>query len=227
MGSLLRPSIAIGGVVSPASLAIVVVWVIGVYVIDRARKEKRWTVTMPGSRRGRSAPREADAGKAAPVHRFLDCRESPRSSGSPAAITLAAGVALEVTGNTLADRARDQRRHLRRDGARSGHGPARDQLRHCCRTPRRQRACARGHLRWQRLSGLPLPARRPDRGLAGTAGAGPAEQLGRLARGRADGDLRFDRDHRPSPAASGWARIRGWPSSSSGSGSPDSSTSLT
>src|SRR3954466_5422341 len=44
MGALLRPSLAIGGVVSPASLAIVAMWVFGIYVINRARKEKRWSV---------------------------------------------------------------------------------------------------------------------------------------------------------------------------------------
>src|SRR5918911_4690993 len=38
MGALLRPSTAIGGVVSPASVAIVVVWVAGVYVIARVRR---------------------------------------------------------------------------------------------------------------------------------------------------------------------------------------------
>src|SRR5262249_9215959 len=35
MGALLNPSTAIGGVVSPASIAIVLVWIVGVYVINR------------------------------------------------------------------------------------------------------------------------------------------------------------------------------------------------
>ena len=104
MGSLLRPSIAIGGVVSPASLAIVVVWVIGVYVIDRARKEKRWTVTMPGSRRGRLSHREPMPAKPHPYARSSTLRVA-LIFGAACVITLAAGVALEVTGNTLADRA--------------------------------------------------------------------------------------------------------------------------
>jgi hypothetical protein len=198
MGSLLRPSIAIGGVVSPASLAIVVVWVIGVYVIDRARKEKRWTVTMPGSRRGRLSHREPMPAKPHPYARSSTLRVA-LIFGAACVITLAAGVALEVTGNTLADRAGINGVIFGATVLAAATGPARDQLRHCCRTPGRQRACARGHLRWQRVSGLPLPPRRPDRRLAGTAERGPAEQLGRLARSRADGNLR-DRDHRPSPA---------------------------
>src|ERR1700693_3645658 len=41
MGSLLNRSTAIGGVVSPASIAIIVVWGVGVYVINRVRKDPR------------------------------------------------------------------------------------------------------------------------------------------------------------------------------------------
>jgi cation:H+ antiporter len=96
MGALLRPSIAIGGVVSPASLAIVAVWVTGVYVIDRARKEKRWTVTMPGSRRGRLSHREPMPAKPHPYAGSSTVRVAA-IFGAACAITLAAGVALEVT----------------------------------------------------------------------------------------------------------------------------------
>src|SRR5690349_10647665 len=48
MGALLKPSTAVGGVVSPASIAIVVMWLVGVYVINRVRKSPRWSVSMPG-----------------------------------------------------------------------------------------------------------------------------------------------------------------------------------
>lgn len=44
MGALLSPPVAIGGIVSPASLAIVVLWVLGVYTINRVRKDPRWSV---------------------------------------------------------------------------------------------------------------------------------------------------------------------------------------
>ena len=50
MGALLKPSTAIGGRVNPASLGIVVVWVVGVYVINRAAKDPRWRIEMPGTR---------------------------------------------------------------------------------------------------------------------------------------------------------------------------------
>jgi cation:H+ antiporter len=76
----------------------------GVYVIDRARKEKRWTVTMPGSRRGRVSHREPMPAKPHPYAGSSTVRVAT-IFGAACAITLAAGVALEVTGNTLADRA--------------------------------------------------------------------------------------------------------------------------
>ena len=103
LGALLRPSTAIGGVVSPASVAIVVVWVAGVYVIARVRKGPRWQVEMPGSRPGRRR-REHRAVRSHPYMR--------KSTGFVAAlfaaacaVTLGAGVALEISGNVLADRA--------------------------------------------------------------------------------------------------------------------------
>src|SRR5437870_2318357 len=58
MGALLESSTAIGGVVSPASLAVVAVWMVGVYVINRVRKTPRWSVSMPGSQPGRRNKRE-------------------------------------------------------------------------------------------------------------------------------------------------------------------------
>jgi len=104
MGSLLKPSTAIGGVVSPASVGIVVAWLIGVYVINRVRRSPRWRITMEGSRRGRRNRREPMPNQSHPY--------ASRSTGQVAvffglacAVTLAMGVVLEVSGNTLADRA--------------------------------------------------------------------------------------------------------------------------
>jgi cation:H+ antiporter len=104
MGSLLKPSTAIGGVVSPASIAIVVVWLVGVYVINRVRKDPRWSVSMPGSRPGRRHRREP--------HREAPHPFAQRSTVQVAAIfaaacavTLVAGVGLELSGNSLASRA--------------------------------------------------------------------------------------------------------------------------
>ena len=102
MGALLSPSTAIGGVVSPASLAIVVMWILGVYVINRVRKEPRWSVSMPGSSRGRTR-RE----RRATTHPYAG-RTTPQVAAMFAAacvVTLVAGIVLEVAGNTLAGRA--------------------------------------------------------------------------------------------------------------------------
>jgi cation:H+ antiporter len=103
MGALMKESTAIGGVVSPASLGIVVFWLVGLYVINRARKDPRWSVTMPGSRRGRTSHREPH-----PTHPHPYAKASTAHVavvfGVACAATLAAGVALEETGNELANR---------------------------------------------------------------------------------------------------------------------------
>lgn len=104
MGALLEPSTAIGGVVSPASIAIVALWLVGIYVINRVRKGPRWSVSMPGARPGRRHRREPHP-------------EKPHSFGAQSnlqiaaifvgacVVTLIAGVALAMSGNALADRA--------------------------------------------------------------------------------------------------------------------------
>jgi cation:H+ antiporter len=103
MGALLSPSTAIGGVVSPASVAIVVTWLAGVYVVNRVRKDPRWSVSMPGSRPGRRHRREPHPER---PHPFA-ASSTLRVGGIflvACLVTLIAGVALEVSGNTLADR---------------------------------------------------------------------------------------------------------------------------
>jgi cation:H+ antiporter len=101
-GSLLKPSTAIGGIVSPAAVYIVVVWVTGIYVINRARKHPRWSVSMPGSRRGRMSHRERHPGRPHPYASSSTARVALRF-GAACAVTLIAGVALEESGNTLAN----------------------------------------------------------------------------------------------------------------------------
>lgn len=103
MGALLRPTTAIGGVVSPASLAIVVVWVLGLYVINRARKDPRWSVSMPGSRPGRRHHREPHSDRAHPYAGASTARVA-LVFGLGCLVTLAAGVGLEESGNELAGR---------------------------------------------------------------------------------------------------------------------------
>ena len=104
MGALLPRSAAIGGVVSPASVAIVVIWLAGVYVINRVRKDPRWSISMPGSRPGRRHHRQPH-----PVQPHPYATSSTRRIGlifaAACAITLIAGVALEISGNSLANRA--------------------------------------------------------------------------------------------------------------------------
>jgi cation:H+ antiporter len=103
MGSLLPRSTAIGGV-SPASIAIVVVWLAGVYVINRVRKDPRWSVSMPGSRPGRRHRRQPHPARPHPFASSSTLRVAAIFAAA-CALTLVAGVTLEVTGNALADRA--------------------------------------------------------------------------------------------------------------------------
>jgi len=104
MGSLLKRSTAIGGVVSPASIAIVVVWLFGVFVINRVRKKPRWSVTMPGSRPGRRHRRDPHPQAPHPFKQ-LSTAQVLGIFAAACAVTLVAGVGLEITGNALADRA--------------------------------------------------------------------------------------------------------------------------
>jgi len=103
MGALLPASIHVGPM-SPASIVIVITWVMGVYVLNRARKSPAWEIEMVGSKPGR------------PHRRVLHPSEPPDPVGSSARravivfalaslVTLVAGVFLELTGNELANRA--------------------------------------------------------------------------------------------------------------------------
>jgi cation:H+ antiporter len=103
MGALLKPSTAIGGRLSPASLAIVVIWVVGLYVINRSRKDPRWNVSMPGSQPGRAHRRVAHAEQAHP-YAGNSTRYVALIFGAACAVTLVAGVFLEESGNELASR---------------------------------------------------------------------------------------------------------------------------
>jgi len=104
MGSLLKPSTAIGGVVSPASLAICVVWAVGIYVINKVRKAPHWKVEMAGSRPGRKHRRQQHPDQPHPFASASTARVAALFLGA-CGVTLVAGVLLEVCGNTLADRA--------------------------------------------------------------------------------------------------------------------------
>jgi cation:H+ antiporter len=102
MGTLLPPSTAIGSV-SPASIAIVVVWLAGVYVINRVRKGPRWSVSMPGSHPGRRHRRQPHPELPHPFASSSTRWVAAAFLGA-CAVTLLAGVTLEMTGSALADR---------------------------------------------------------------------------------------------------------------------------
>jgi cation:H+ antiporter len=104
MGALLERSTAIAGVVSPASVAVVAVWLVGVYVINRVRKSPRWSVSMPGSRPGRHSRRQEHAQTKHPFARRSTLAVAGLFAGA-CAVTLLAGVALELSGNELAEKA--------------------------------------------------------------------------------------------------------------------------
>jgi cation:H+ antiporter len=103
MGALLKPSTAIGGVVSPASVGIVVIWLVGLFLINRASKDPRWKVIMPGSSPGR---RRRERRKPEQPHPFASSSTTRVALffGLASLVTLCAGVALEESGNELANR---------------------------------------------------------------------------------------------------------------------------
>ena len=103
MGTILPESAAIGGV-SPASIGIVVAWLIGIYLINRVRQHEPWQVTMPGSKGGRRHRREPHQTAVKPFAKASTLRIGLVFLVASAVI-LVAGVALETSGSLLADRA--------------------------------------------------------------------------------------------------------------------------
>ena len=103
MGALLKKSTAIAGRVSPASLGIVIVWVVGLYTIQRAAKDPRWSIEMPGSRPGRHRGERARTDQSHPYTSSSTARVAG-IFGLACLVTLGAGIALEVSGNDLANR---------------------------------------------------------------------------------------------------------------------------
>jgi cation:H+ antiporter len=103
MGALLPESVRIGPV-SPASLAIAVAWFAGIYVLNEARRRPRWEVEAPGSSPGRRHRRQPHpAEKPTPITESTARAITVFLIGC--AVTLVAGVVLEVSGNDLANRA--------------------------------------------------------------------------------------------------------------------------
>ncbi len=101
-GAALPATTSVGGV-SPTSIAVVLFWVGGLWIVNRVRMRTDWKIEMPGSRPGRRHVREDH-----PLERRPFTGRSTALVaavfGVAAAITLGAGVALQSSGNVLADR---------------------------------------------------------------------------------------------------------------------------
>jgi cation:H+ antiporter len=101
-GAALPASVNVGGA-SPTSIAAVLLWLGGLWVVSRMQKHPTWKIDMPGSRRGRTSRREPHPTEPRPY--------AKRSTAFVAAVftiasvvTLGAGVALQESGNVIADR---------------------------------------------------------------------------------------------------------------------------
>jgi cation:H+ antiporter len=103
MGALLPSSVRIGPV-SPASLAIAVAWLSGIYVINAARRHPRWKIEAPGSSPGRKHHRQPHPAEQ-PTRLTESTARAVTVFLAGCAVTLVAGVVLEVAGSHLADRA--------------------------------------------------------------------------------------------------------------------------
>jgi cation:H+ antiporter len=102
-GAALPTSISIGGAVSPTSIAVVLFWLGGLWVVNRVRKRSDWKIEMPGSRPGRRSTREDHPEEQRPYAKRSTALVAA-VFGCASAITLAAGVTLQSSGNELADR---------------------------------------------------------------------------------------------------------------------------
>jgi cation:H+ antiporter len=101
-GAALPASTSVGGV-SPTSIAVVLLWIGGVWIVNRVRLRTDWAVEMPGARPGRRHVREDHPGERRPFAdrpTWLVLAVFTLAAG----ITLGAGVALQSSGNVLADR---------------------------------------------------------------------------------------------------------------------------
>lgn len=101
-GAALSPSTNLFGA-SPTSIAVVVFWVCGVWVVNRVRLQSSWEVHAPASRPGRRHAREPH-----PVGKHPYTGSSTTTVVlvflAGAIVTLGAGVALQESGSLLAGR---------------------------------------------------------------------------------------------------------------------------
>lgn len=104
MGALLPKSIVMAGRFSPASIAVVIIWIGGIWILNESRKHPKWKVEMAGSHPGRPHRRKGHH-TSDPVRAKHSTLRVATLFGVSALVTLLAGVALEISGNELANRA--------------------------------------------------------------------------------------------------------------------------
>ena len=106
MGGALLPASDSIGPVSPASIAIVVTWLAGIFVIKEVRNRPAWSCVMPGSVPGRPHRRDRAPGASREAAHRLDRTGRSPSSSSLRVVTLARGRRCSRSaGNDLANRA--------------------------------------------------------------------------------------------------------------------------
>ena len=101
-GAALSKSTNIGGV-SPTSLAVVALWVGGVWVVNRMRLDPPWKVTAAGSTPGRRNAREPHPSASHP-YQGVKTAFVIAIFAAGAVVTLVAGVILQSSGDVLAGR---------------------------------------------------------------------------------------------------------------------------
>jgi len=103
LGPLLPPDVAIGPM-SPISILLVIVWVGGLIVLNRAKNSERWQAAAQAVAPHMTLPAPKPSERVRP-NRFERKTTAVTITGFvvAAVVTLVAGVALERSGNTLAD----------------------------------------------------------------------------------------------------------------------------
>ena len=95
-GAALPASTSLGGV-SPTSIVVVVLWLGGLWVVNRTRKQPEWKVETPGSRPGRRSKQEDHPKERRPFVKRSTAYVAT-AFGLAAIVTLAAGVDAPVVG---------------------------------------------------------------------------------------------------------------------------------
>jgi cation:H+ antiporter len=102
MGTMLPPAVAIYGV-SPASIMIIVVWILGIAMLNKVRNFPAWKITMQGSKSGRPHRRIPHPTVHHPYEKWSTKRIFLLFL-LVSIVTLAAGVLLAISSTALSER---------------------------------------------------------------------------------------------------------------------------